>query len=227
MSRKIEVIASDDGSSTIFLPNMNETYHSTHGALQESEHVFIKKGLSYLAEKQEEITILEIGFGTGLNALLTQIFANQNQNIKIHYHTLEPFPLDLEVIQQLNYVECLKGSKELKNEFETLHQISWNECHQLNPNFIFTKYHTKLEDFDTLLNEVDLVYFDAFAPSRQADMWTIEQLERVAKAMKSQGILVTYCANGQFKRNLKALDFELEMLDGPPGKREMTRGIKS
>ncbi len=224
MKRKLEVIASDDGSSTIFLPEMNETYHSTHGALQESQHVFIKKGLSYLAEIQDEITIFEIGFGTGLNALLTYLFAVQYPNI-LSYHTLEPFPLDLDVVTQLNYTECIK-EKDIEKRFQELHTSDWNTKNELHSNFTFHKYEQKLEDFSKLSECVDLVYFDAFAPSRQADMWTLEQLERVANVMRNGGILVTYCANGQFKRNLKTLGFELQMLDGPPGKREMTRAIK-
>lgn len=224
MKRKIEIIASDDGSSTIFLPEMNETYHSTHGALQESQHVFIKKGLSYLADKQDNITILEIGFGTGLNALLTYLFATQRTN-KLSYHTLEPFPLEADIVAQLNYPQCItkKGVDKL---FQELHVSDWNVQNTLHPNFTFYKYEQKLEEFTQLSKSVDLMYFDAFAPSRQADMWTLEQIERVANVMKPGGILVTYCANGQFKRNLKALDFELEMLDGPPGKREMTRAVK-
>lgn len=223
MKQKIEIITSDDGSSTIFLPELNETYHSTNGAVQESEHVFIKSGLSFLAEKQQEITILEIGFGTGLNALLTALFAEKN-NIKITYHTLEPYPLNEEIVSQLNHGECIKEENANKY-FQELHSCNWEEKNKLHKNFDFYKYLQKLEDFSIIENKFDLVYFDAFAPNRQAEMWTIEQLGKVAEMMKENSVLVTYCAKGQFKRDLKSLNFELEMLAGPPGKREMTRAF--
>ena len=223
MKQKIEIITSDDGSSTIFLPELNETYHSTNGAVQESEHVFIKSGLSFLAEKQKEITILEIGFGTGLNALLTALFAEKN-NITITYHTLEPYPLNQEIVSQLNYGQCIK-EENANNYFQELHKSNWEEKNKLHENFDFYKYLQKLEDFSIIENKFDLVYFDAFAPNRQAEMWTIEQLGKVAEMMKGNSVLVTYCAKGQFKRDLKSLNFELEMLAGPPGKREMTRAF--
>lgn len=221
MSYSHKIIQSDDGSNTLFVPELNETYHSTHGAIQEARHVFIKTGLQYLLdENREQINVFEVGFGTGLNAILAYEFAELN-NIKINYHTIEAYPISQELASNLNYFEQI--NKDLTSVFTQLHRCEWNEHHSLSSFFNFIKIEKKLEDLELLDSKVDCVFFDAFAPSRQAEMWTTEQLSIVSDQMTLNSILVTYCANGQFKRNLKSLNFRVEGVPGPPGKREMTR----
>ena len=219
----LEIILSDDGSNTLFVPELNETYHSTHGALQEARHVFFKMGLDYLKTKGfTTFSVLEIGFGTGLNAILAYEYAKVNK-VKINYQTIEAYPVSVELAMQLNYFDLI--GEEYQPAFKGLHEAEWGAPVEIAENFVFTKYHTKLEDLKVLSEKVDCVFFDAFAPSRQAEMWTVEQLEIVKEQMKKDGVLVTYCANGQFKRNLKALSFQVEGVPGPPGKREMTRAF--
>jgi tRNA U34 5-methylaminomethyl-2-thiouridine-forming methyltransferase MnmC len=216
----IQIITSADGSSTIQLEDINETYHSSKGALSESIYVFIEKGLKEKS-RSSSLTILEIGFGTGLNAFLTYIEAVEN-NQKIHYHTLEPFPLPSTIIERLNYPELVKEGK-FKKEFYILHSTDMDISVSVHDCFELTKHQIKLEDFTSDI-KADIVYFDAFAPSKQPELWSLENLEKIKSLMSKDGILVTYCAQGQFKRNLAALGFEVETLEGPPGKKEMTRG---
>lgn len=218
---EIKIITSGDGSHTLFLPHLNETYHSNHGALAESLYVFIEKGLLHIAEKENSITILEVGLGTGLNALLTQLATSEN-NIVADYHTLEPFPLPKEVYQNLNYSE-ITGSK--KEDLVKIHESEWNLKTQLQPGFFFTRYKTTLQEFQTN-TEFNLIYFDAFAPNKQPEVWSQENLRKCFELLVSGGVLVTYCAQGQFKRDLKAAGFIVENLPGPPGKKEMTRAVK-
>lgn len=217
-----QLIKSEDGSHTIYLPELNETYHSTHGALQESKHVFIKYGLEEVAKKCKEITILEVGFGTGLNALLT-IQTAQQLGITIYYHTLEPYPLPEEIITGLNYPSYFNS--ELQEAFFKIHKAAFEAPVEIINNFHFTKYKTTLQDFNAALQD-DVVYFDAFAPNKQPEVWSYSNLQKVYDLLKPGGILVSYCARGQFKRDLKALGMQVEALPGPPGKKEMTRGKK-
>lgn len=220
---KVEIIATKDGSHSLFREDLNETYHSTHGAEAESRYVFMKMGLDYLRENNLPIRILEVGFGTGLNALLALEY-QLNHKVKIEYHTLEPFPLSAEIYEQLNYTDTIQfeGSKAA---FSKLHSSSDNEEQRFGTDFLFTKYYQKLEDFNSN-SPFTVIFFDAFAPSKQADMWTIEQLQHVYNLTDTNGVFTTYCAQGQFKRNLKAVGYETEELPGPPGKKEMTRGRK-
>ena len=218
-----EIIKSEDGSNTLFVPELNETYHSTHGAVQEARHVFFKMGLDFLLDKgYKSVSVFEIGFGTGLNAILAYEYALEN-NIEISYTTIEAFPVNVELADKLNYFEFI----DIKYQpiFYEMHSCEWELEHQLNEGFIFSKHQIKLEDVQSLRTKKDIVFFDAFAPSRQAEMWTVEQLERVRNQMNTISVLVTYCANGQFKRNLKQLDFKVTGVPGPPGKREMTRAF--
>jgi tRNA U34 5-methylaminomethyl-2-thiouridine-forming methyltransferase MnmC len=222
---EIKVIISEDGSSTLYLPVLNETYHSLHGAIRESEHVFIKSGLEYVLRSKSKITILEIGFGTGLNVLLT-LLAARKHNLVIDYYSIEAFPLSDEIVAQLNYVEVM-GDQSMARDFLKLHSCPWNVKEQISDNFMLTKILSKLEEADLENINVDLVYFDAFAPSKQPEMWSEENFKKIKAAMNDQGVLVSYCASGQFKRTLKSLGFQLEALQGPPGKKEMTRGVKN
>jgi tRNA U34 5-methylaminomethyl-2-thiouridine-forming methyltransferase MnmC len=222
----IQLITSGDGSHTLFLPGLNETYHSLHGAIQESQHVFIEAGLSKIAETKREIIVFEVGFGTGLNALLTLIYALEN-SLKIFYHTLEPFPLDKNIFDKLNYINLLK-KEDLKDDFLTMHTCEEGKPSVLQNIFSFTRYRSTLQDFPQKEINADVVYYDAFAPGKQPDMWSTENFKKIKSLMNSSGLLVTYCASGQFKRDLKEVGFAVETLAGPPGKKEMTRaGLKS
>lgn len=212
-----QVIKTGDGSSTLYIKEMDETYHSTNGAHQESVHIFINEGLKKIPS--EEVKILEVGFGTGLNAILTLMNKEKSQ---IEYHTLEPFPIGEELIKDLNFKTFLKPND--YRLFQKLHQLSWDEFHQIQ-EFGFKKYKTTLQAYDAQ-EKFDLIYFDAFAPSKQADVWGLDNLKKCFKLLKKSGFLVTYCASGQFKRNLKLVGFDLEHPPGPKGKREITRAIK-
>jgi tRNA U34 5-methylaminomethyl-2-thiouridine-forming methyltransferase MnmC len=221
---EIKVIISEDGSSTLYLPSMNESYHSFHGAIQESEHVFIKSGLDYISQSKKTITIFEVGFGTGLNVLLTLNAAKKN-NLIIDYYSIEAFPLKQEIVGQLNYAKRINDPS-AQEYFLEIHASPWNKKEHLTDHFALTKIYSKLEEADLSYIKADLVYFDAFAPSKQPEMWSEENFKKIKDVMNSGGALVSYCASGQFKRTLKALDFQLEALPGPPGKKEMTRAIK-
>ena len=224
MTKKIKIITTDDGSHSLYVPDLKETYHSTHGAWQESQHVFIKHGLDFILQNKalKKLNILEIGFGTGLNAILT-LQSALDSKIQIEYHTLEPFPLDLELINQLNYGEFIK-EEALIEAFYKMHESEWQAVIPITENFSIVKHQTKLEDFKTNV-KFDLVYYDAFAPSKQAELWTLEMIQKVSDMMSEGGVLVTYCAKGQFKRDLRAVGLEVETLPGPPGKKEMVRGV--
>jgi tRNA U34 5-methylaminomethyl-2-thiouridine-forming methyltransferase MnmC len=218
---KRELIKTQDGSMTIFIPEMDETYHSTHGAIQEAEHVFIKHGLRKMEEKGlETIFIFEMGFGTGLNAFLTKIRSNSIVN----YTGIEAFPVSENELISLNYVGQL--GEEFKVDFDLIHSTSWKETVQLSSQFFIKKVHQKIEEYKLEKDKYDIIYFDAFGPRAQSEMWDIEILKNMYDGLMDGGMLVTYCAKGQFKRDLKSLGFEVESLPGPPGKREMTRAWK-
>lgn len=218
----LKIITTQDGSHSLLHEQLNETYHSIHGAIQESNHVFIKNGLGFVKSLgKSEIQILEIGFGTGLNALLTIQHALTNNQI-IRYTTLEAFPIEEEVWSQLNYAV----SPESRVWFEKLHRADWNEWVELSPTFHLRKLHTTLQGAMLEDDQYDLIYFDAFAPNKQPDIWELRMLDKVARSMKAGGVFVTYCAKGQLKRDLQSLNLEVESLPGPPGKREMVRAIK-
>ncbi len=216
-------VLTKDGSHTIFVPELNETYHSTHGAIQESHHVFIQNGLVFtFTGGKKNIRIFELGFGTGLNALLTLIQARNNQ-ISVDYQSIEAFPLELPEIAQLNYTDQLGAA--FTEDWQAIHHASWHTWSKILPNFRLRKIHAKIQDV-TLDGAFDLCYFDAFAPSKQPEIWEITILEKVGNALVNGGVLVTYCSRGQLKRDLKTLGFDVETLPGPPGKKEMVRATK-
>jgi tRNA U34 5-methylaminomethyl-2-thiouridine-forming methyltransferase MnmC len=194
--------------------------------VQESQHVFIKNGLDFFIEQNtpDEINILEVGFGTGLNALLTarQI---QDSKIKVHYTSLEAFPISIEIADQLSYYNdvLFPHSKQL---FMSLHESGWNEPVSILANFTLEKRKMTLQESSFRPSDFDLVFFDAFAPNKQPEMWEVGILEKVVQAMKPKGVFVTYCAKGQVKRDLKSFGMKIETLSGPPGKREMVRALK-
>ncbi len=222
----LQLITTGDGSHSLLNTDLNETYHSTHGAVQESQHVFIKNGLDFFIEQNtpDEINILEVGFGTGLNALLTarQI---QDSKIKVHYTSLEAFPISIEIADQLSYYNdvLFPHSKQL---FMSLHESGWNEPVSILANFTLEKRKMTLQESSFRPSDFDLVFFDAFAPNKQPEMWEVGILEKVVQAMKPKGVFVTYCAKGQVKRDLKSFGMKIETLSGPPGKREMVRALK-
>ncbi len=224
MTSRISIITTGDGSHSLVNEDLKETYHSTHGALQESSHVFIKHGLQFWSEKaKESARVLEIGFGTGLNALLALSFA-ETQQLPVYYESLETYPLPEEIYRQLNY-PVMMGSSQLTAPFQLMHEAEWDQEVAINNYFRFQKKRTSVHAY-TAATPFHVIFFDAFAPSKQANMWTPEVMKNMHRHLVTGGILVTYCAQGQFKRNLKEAGFVVETLQGPPGKKEMVRGVK-
>ena len=219
----LEIITTSDGSHTLRSTLLNETYHSKHGAVQESKHVFIRHGLQHFHEVQKSgnISILEVGFGTGLNALLTLQYATAH-HLSIRYTTLEAYPLQEEVWGKLNYAV----SAEDAGLFSALHAAPWERDVLLTPAFTLLKRKTTLQD-SVITEACDIVYFDAFAPSVQPEMWTFDVLKKVTASLRPGGVFVTYSAKGQLKRDLRNLGLEVETLPGPPGKNEMVRARRS
>lgn len=223
----IKIIETKDGSSSLFIPSMDETYHSTHGAITESEYVFLAKGLSNYQQqhpKQAVVNILEIGFGTGLNPWLTALATLEGQQ-QIHFTSLEKFPLSDSLIAQLNYT-AQKDTAESKEIFAAIHECPWEKEVEITSFFSLLKLETDFLTYQAEAGSFDVIYFDAFAPSKQSEMWSLELFEKLFSMLSSDGVLVTYCAQGQFKRDLRDAGFTVETLEGPPGKKQMTRGLK-
>lgn len=224
MKRKI--ITTSDGSKTIHIVDWNEQYHSIHGAIQEAKHVFLKHGLLFFLNcykpNDQSIEILEIGFGTGLNAFLTLIDA-KTLNIDINYTGVEAYPVKAEEIQQLNYSDLI--SKTHHNKFTAIHTISWNTFHKITPNFNLKKENILFQNIE-YQNLFNIIYFDAFGARVQPELWTEPIFKLMYKALKINGILVTYAAKGSVRRAMQAVGFTVEKLPGPPGKREMLRALK-
>lgn len=219
----MEKLQTKDGSFTLVQPLLNETYHSRNGAINESAHVFINAGLAFRLSHKSHLHVLEVGFGTGLNALMTLQYLWQ-RHYMVHYTGLEPFGLEYHTVEKLQLVENLYA-EHLRSHFERMHLCEWEQTEVFCPNFSFLKSKSPLQDFSNA-PKYDLVYFDAFAPNVQPELWTEEALAHLYSLMSEEAVLVTYCAKGQFKRALKVVGFEIEALPGPPGKREMTRAIK-
>jgi tRNA U34 5-methylaminomethyl-2-thiouridine-forming methyltransferase MnmC len=217
-----EIILTKDGSHTVAIPEMDVTYHSLHGAIQESMHVFINAGLRSI-QSSGSIHILEMGFGTGLNALLT-FMETEKKPLPIHYSAIELFPLEQQQVQSLNYYVKLNRI-DLQPIFEQLHTTEWEKEISISPYFTFLKLKINLINFSpsSLFN---LIYFDAFAPAAQPELWTKESFERLYKMLHPGGILVTYCSKGDVRRAMQAAGFLVEKIPGPPGKREMVRAKK-
>lgn len=217
-----KIIQTTDGSHTVHIPALNENYHSQHGAMQESQHVFIKMGLAEFAA-HDSVHIFEVGFGTGLNALLALQFA-QNHNINIYFETVDKYPLYLEEYQQLNYGLVCGPPYDLL--FLRMHELPWNERVVLSDFFTLKKRDADMEYLE-LENTFQVIFFDAFAPDKQPNLWTVEIFKKMFAALVSGGVLVTYSAKGQVRRNMIEAGFRVEKLAGPPGKRQMLRAIKS
>lgn len=218
---KREIIQTKDGSTSILLPEWNETYHSKFGAIQEAKHVFIKNGLSLFEGKS--VSILEIGFGTGLNAFITYLEA-KNANQKIDYTGVEAFPVSEEDALKMNYVSELEA-KSYENIFLKMHEVDWNEKVVLDDTFTLEKQNKKFQEIADE-NKYDLIYFDAFGFRVQPELWSLEIFQIMFKALKSNGILVTYACRSSIKNAMLESGFKVEKLNGPPGKREMLRASK-
>ncbi len=221
---KREFLTTGDGSVTIHLPDWNEQYHSKHGAINEALHVFIASGLDFLLSQQQpsEIQLMEIGFGTGLNAYLTLLHA-QKTPININYVGVEGYPVSLEEVEKLNYPELVNGDPET---FHQLHAYEWEQKFHLNDRFALTKRKQFFSDISDT-EAYHLIYFDAFGARVQPELWTEVIFQKMYNALKPQGVLVTYAAKGSVRRAMQAVGFTVERLPGPPGKREMLRASKS
>lgn len=223
MERKI--IKTGDGSVTIHLSDWDEQYHSKHGAIQEAQHVFIKMGLEYWVglNKEKAISILEIGFGTGLNAFITFLEAKKLQ-LNIDYTGVEAYPVSENEIGELNYAEMLSAENQI-DSFQKMHLIPWNTQAAIAENFKLEKQQKRFEEIEDV-NKYDLVFFDAFGARVQPELWTEEIFAKMYRAMQNKGVLVTYSAKGSVRRAMQTAGFIVERLPGPPGKREMLRALK-
>lgn len=215
------MLLTEDGSTTLYNENIGEYYHSTHGAIQESQHIFIKDGLNEC--KKDEIHILEMGFGTGLNAFLTMLEAEKTGK-KIHYYTVELYPISVDKAATLNFAQILLPEK--NEDFLKLHTCKWGEISKISTNFEMLKIQG---DFNSLeFNELkfDVVYYDAFSPEKQPELWSFDVFKKIYDACNANAILTTYCAKGYVRRNLQAAGFTVHRLPGPPGKREKLSAVK-
>jgi len=223
---KRDIILTTDGSHSIAIPEMGVTYHSSHGAIRESMHVFIEAGLRYMNERLTQpgaLSIFEMGFGTGLNALLSLAEAEKNQQ-KIYYETIEPYPLEKSTIEILNYCSQLERP-DLEPLFTLMHGCEWNSTVPVSPYFSFIKKKTKLADFST--NQLfNIVFFDAFAPDIQPDLWTAAIFRKLYAAMETNAVLTTYCSKSIVRKAMTEAGLKVEKITGPPHKREMVRAVK-
>ena len=216
-----KVIITADGSSTIHLPKWDEQYHSKHGAIQEAMHVFIKSGLSLFSNR--EVSILEIGFGTGLNCFIT-FLEGPKLKLNVDYVGIEAYPVASEEIEKLNYVSELNADNDFEI-FKKMHQQKWDDKTKISPEFCLTKrkqFFNEINDKNTF----DLIYFDAFGARVQPELWTEDIFKIMYSSLKIGGVLVTYSAKGSVRRAMQAVGFKVERLPGPPGKREMLRATK-
>lgn len=211
----------EDGSPTIYLPELDEHYHSVHGAIQESSHIFIQAGLRSLPAGH--IRILEVGFGTGLNAFLTLLETFNNPNLSIEYFTVERYPLSTDITEQLDYPHLLAPDR--ADLFAALHRAPWDKPVNITSAFTLHKIEGDIATVP-LPDDINLIYFDAFAPEKQPEMWQQSIFDRISRHTAPQGVVVTYCAKGDVRRGWQAAGFRMEKLPGPPGKRHILRGIK-
>jgi len=219
---KREITTTSDGSSTIYLPDWDESYHSKHGAIQEAYHVFIKNG--YLLFQQPKISILEIGFGTGLNAFITYLKSIENNQL-VDYVGVEAYPVLGNEVDKLNYISELNANNQAAI-FSKMHFCSWKEKHDLSSNFSFTKQPIFFQDI-SYIDTFDLIYFDAFGFRVQPELWSKEIFEIMFRALKKNGVLVTYACRTNIKQAMIESGFRVEKLPGAPGKREMLRATKN
>ena len=212
------IIPTQDGSPTIYVPELDESYHSGFGAVQEALHIFIQAALAYQARTEKQLNILEIGFGTGLNALLTLEYAREH-GLQVKYYGVEKYPVSLDEAGQLDYTKN-------REQFLALHQATWNSWNTIFSGFDLFKLQSDFREMELPLDYFDVVYFDAFGPDVQEHLWTAEVFALIYKAMKRGGVLTTYSVKGKVRRAMKEVGFEVEKIPGPPGKREISRARK-
>ncbi|MCX6233295.1 MAG: tRNA (5-methylaminomethyl-2-thiouridine)(34)-methyltransferase MnmD [Bacteroidetes bacterium] len=218
------LIITGDGSHTLFVPSLNEHYHSKFGAIAESMHVYINNGLLFVSKVEKSLSILEVGFGTGLNAFLSCIEA-EKCGLNISYTAFEPDPVDNEVCSKLNYGGIIQETAG-EEWFLSLHRLPWNKKARFRDNFELLKIQREILDGNLNDNEFHCIYFDVFGPHAQPGMWTEEVFSKLFSCLRAGGILVTYCASGSVRRAMKSAGFQIEKLPGAPGKKEMTRARK-
>ena len=241
-----ELIRSEDGSLTLKLVDFDESYHSIHGALSESEHIFIKCGLEYYLNKLSalngpmkllpvELNVLEAGFGTGLNSILYAIFAYKNVNIKIHYAGIEKYPVTNEEFLSLDHVNTILGESnaysqkeitDIQKLSEGIQYSKWGEVNEILTNFFLIKINSDLLAFEPKNEKYNIICFDAFSPNTQPELWTKEIFHKLYNSLKIGGILVTYSSKGIVKQALRESGFEVCRLPGPKGKRHIIRATR-
>jgi tRNA U34 5-methylaminomethyl-2-thiouridine-forming methyltransferase MnmC len=215
-----QLITTSDGSHTIYVPELNEHYHSIHGAVQESSFIFINNGFDTCSATP--LSIFELGFGTGLNALLTAVKSLAGER-EVNYTSIEKYPVDEKTIMSLNHY--LFAGETGKKLYDLIHSSPWNMWVNICKNFNLRKIMGDIT-IDPLPGRYDLIYFDAFGPDKQPQMWTLEMFSIIASVTNKNGMLITYSAKGEVRRNLKACGFEVTLLPGPPGKRQIIRAVK-
>ena len=215
-----QIIITKDGSNSLKSRFLNEQYHSKQGAVTEAIHVYIESGLKQILSTN--VSILEMGFGTGLNTFLT--YCQSNNYSKIEFDSIESEPISVETANQLNYLSNL-DKLNLQPIFEKLHTCDWEKQIKISEKFHFTKLNITIQDI-CFNKKYDLVYYDAFGPRVQPELWKPEIFKKIYDALNDGGLLVTYCANGQFKRDLSSIGFEVRAIPGPPGKREITQAFR-
>ncbi|MBK21157.1 MAG: SAM-dependent methyltransferase [Flavobacteriales bacterium] len=221
LSKNRRIITTNDGSHTLFVPALNEQYHSIHGAVKEAEHVFLKMGLDeFIHPDRVSVNVFEVGFGTGLNALLSAQWSTFKQK-KLAYTSIEKFPVSKREFQQLNY----GGIVDANDLYTKITDAAWNGFTVISESFKLRKLKLDLLR-DVLPNGFDIVFFDAFAPNKQPELWDTSVFEKIYSLMNKNSLMVTYCCQGQAKRNMISAGFEVEKVPGPPGKREMLRARK-
>lgn len=218
-----DLVMTQDGSYTLYSKDHRVTYHSKYGAIQESNHVFVDSGLLPVLKKQDKISILELGFGTGLNVLLTWKNIVDIDTVNVDYHSFDVYPLPEDLLNACVYEDHLKIPTTISKNILT---SDWDKLIEIDSRFTLTKHNKDILEETLPDNYFDIVYFDAFSPESQPELWSISLFEKIHESMKNEAILVTYCAKGEVKRILKKIGFTLESLPGPPGKREMTRATK-
>jgi tRNA U34 5-methylaminomethyl-2-thiouridine-forming methyltransferase MnmC len=214
-----EIVITSDGSHTLYVPEIDEHYHSINGAIQESLHIFINNGFE--TTDANPVNILEIGFGTGLNALLTAISAEKNKR-EVFYTAIEKYPLPQTIIDILNYETLLTGTQQ--GILGQIHQAPWECNHKITQYFTIRKVKTDAVE-NIPKGKYHIIYFDAFAPNKQPEMWTKEIFSKIYSFTLKSGILVTYSAKGEVKRNLTSCGFTVAKLPGPAGKRHIIRAV--
>ena len=219
MNKQVKIETTLDGTPTLYVPEIDEHYHSVNGAREESVHVYINAGLKQC--EKSELSIFEVGFGTGLNALTTYAEI-LNSNKKVVYQSVELYPVDPSVITSLNYAK----TEEEQAFFEKIHQAPWNQKVEITSQFTLLKMNANLVSLDFSNLRADVIYFDAFSPDKQSDLWTKEVFERVYNITNTNGIITTYCAKGVVRRTMRDVGFTMERIPGFSGKREMLRGVK-